>query len=186
MPRPPTRPTSRFVPDLTRDSFEQVVLPHLDAAYTLARYLLRDEAAAQDAVQESFLRALRHFAGYRGENARAWLLTIVRHCCATARTRRRREVAFVEFDERLHSEQVESATPELHLVRSDAVDAFRRALDTLSPHDREVLVLREVEDLSYEEIALAIGAPIGTVMSRLSRARKRMQAVVHRESRDAS
>jgi RNA polymerase sigma-70 factor (ECF subfamily) len=166
--------------------FEQVVLPHLDAAYTLARYLLRDEQAAQDAVQESFLRALRHFAGYRGENARAWLLTIVRHCCATARTRGRREAAFVEFDERHHSEHVESATPELYLVRSDASEAFHRALDALSARDREVLILREVEGLSYEEIALSIGAPIGTVMSRLSRARKRMQAVVHRESRDAS
>jgi RNA polymerase sigma-70 factor (ECF subfamily) len=162
------------------------MLPHLDAAYTLAHYLLRDEQAAQDAVQEAFLRALRHFSGFRGENARAWLLTIVRHCCATARTRRRREAAFVEFDERHHSEHVELATPELHLVRADASDTFRRALDSLSPADREVLILREVEDLSYEEIALAIGAPIGTVMSRLSRARKRMQALVPRESRDAS
>jgi RNA polymerase sigma-70 factor (ECF subfamily) len=167
------------------DSFEEALLPHLDAAYTLARYLLRDEQAAQDAVQESFLRALRHFSGYRGENARAWLLTIVRHCCATARTRRRREDAFVEFDERQHSEHIASATPDLHLVRSDASDAFYRALDSLSPHDREVLILREVESLSYEEIALAIGAPIGTVMSRLSRARKRMQTLILRESRDA-
>lgn len=182
----PAHLTPRLVPEHTRESFEGVVLPHLDAAYTLARYLLRDEQSAQDAVQESFLRALRHFSGYRGENARAWLLTIVRHCCATARTRRRREGAFVEFDERQHSEHVESSTPELHLVRSDASDTFHRALDSLSPHDREVLILREVEDLSYEEIAMAIGAPIGTVMSRLSRARKRMQALVLRESRDAS
>ena len=162
------------------------MLPHLDAAYTLARYLLRDEQSAQDAVQESFLRALRHFSGYRGENARAWLLTIVRHCCATARTRRRREGEFVEFDERQHSGHIESATPELYLVRSDASDIFRRAIDALSPNDREVLILREVENLSYEEISLTIGAPIGTVMSRLSRARKRMQALVPRESRDAS
>jgi RNA polymerase sigma-70 factor (ECF subfamily) len=182
----PAHMMPRLVSEHTRESFEGVVLPHLDAAYTLARYLLRDEQAAQDAVQESFLRALRHFSGYRGENARAWLLTIVRHCCATARTRRRREGAFVEFDERQHSEHVESSTPELHLVRTDAADTFRRALDSLSPHDREVLILREVEDLSYEEIAMAIGAPIGTVMSRLSRARKRMQALVLRESRDAS
>ncbi len=181
-----TRFIPRFVPDHTRESFENVMLPHLDAAYTLARYLLRDEDAAQDAVQESFLRALRHFAGYRGENARAWLLTIVRHCCATARTRGRRELTFVEFDERQHSDQLETATPELLLVRSDASDTFHRALNTLSAPDREVLILREVEDLSYEEIALSIGAPIGTVMSRLSRARKRMQALVQRESRDAS
>ena len=160
------------------------MVPHLDAAYTLARYLLRDEDAAQDAVQESFLRALRHFSGYRGENARAWLLTIVRHACATARARGRREATFVEFDERQHSEHHEAATPELFLVRSDASETFHRALETLSVNDREVLILREVEDLSYEDIALAIGAPIGTVMSRLSRARKRMQALVPRESRD--
>jgi RNA polymerase sigma-70 factor (ECF subfamily) len=95
-------------------------------------------------------------------------------------------VTFVEFDERQHSEHVESATPDLHLVRANAVDTFQRALDSLSHQDREVLILREVEDLTYDEIALSIGAPIGTVMSRLSRARKRMQAFVHRESRDAS
>ena len=92
----------------------------------------------------------------------------------------------MEFDERQHSGHIESATPELRLVRSDASDVIRRAFDTLSPYDREVLILREVEDLLYEEIALTIGAPIGTVMSRLSRARRRMQALVHRESRDAS
>ena len=162
------------------------MLPHLDAAYTLARYLLRSDDAAQDAVQEAFLRAVRHFDGYRGENARAWLLTIVRHCCATARTKSKREDSFVEFDERHHSAHIESATPELHLVRSDMSDAFHRALDSLSASDREVLILREVEDLSYDEIARTIGAPIGTVMSRLARARKRMQALVQRESRDAS
>jgi RNA polymerase sigma-70 factor (ECF subfamily) len=182
---PPPR-TTGVVPDLTSASFEEVMLPHLDAAYTLARYLLRSEDAAQDAVQDAFLRAVRHFDGYRGDNARAWLLTIVRHCCATARTRGKRDGDLVEFDERHHSGHIESATPELHLVRSDAAESFRRALDTLSSNDREVLILREVDDLSYEEIALTIGAPIGTVMSRLARARKRMQALVHRESRDAS
>jgi RNA polymerase sigma-70 factor, ECF subfamily len=186
MQREPTHLTPGFVPDHTRESFEQIMLPHLDAAYTLAHYLLRNEDAAQDAVQEAFLRAVRHFDGFRGENPRAWLLTIVRHCCATSRTRRRRELTFVEFDERQHSEHVETATPELHLVRANAVDTFQRALDSLSHQDREVLILREVEDLAYDEIALSIGAPIGTVMSRLSRARKRMQAFVHRESRDAS
>ncbi len=178
--------TTGFVPDHSRESFEQVMLPHLDAAYTLARYLLRNDDAAQDAVQEAYLRAVRHFDGYRGENSRAWLLTIVRHCCATSRTQGRQRDAFVEFDERQHSEHVESVTPELHLVRADAVDAFQRALASLSQQDREVLILREVDDLTYEEIALSIGAPVGTVMSRLSRARKRMQALVHRESRDAS
>jgi RNA polymerase sigma-70 factor (ECF subfamily) len=173
------------VPEHVHESFEEVMLPHLDAAYTLARYLLRNEDAAQDAVQESFLRALRHFAGYRGENARAWLLTIVRHCCLTARKRGRREDTFVEFDEREHSDHLEAATPELFLMRSDASDTLHRALHTLSAHDRAVLVLREVEGLSYEEMALSLGTPIGTVMSRLSRARKRLQVLLHRESRDA-
>ena len=172
------------MPDHTRESFEDIMLPHLDSAYTLARYLLRDEDAAQDVVQESYLRALRHFGGFRGENARAWLLMIVRHCCATARKRGRREVAFVEFDERQHSGHLEMATPELQLVRSDASESFQRALNLLSVRDREVLILREIEQLSYEEIALSTGVPIGTVMSRLSRARRRMQALVPRESRD--
>jgi RNA polymerase sigma-70 factor (ECF subfamily) len=162
------------------------MMPHLDAAYTLARYLLRSEDAAQDAVQDAFLRAVRHFDGYRGGNARAWLLTIVRHCCVTARKRGQRENAFVEFDERQHSSRIDFSTPELHLVHSETRESFRSALDALSANDREVLILREVEDLTYEEIGLIIGAPIGTVMSRLSRARKRMQALVHRESRDAS
>lgn len=169
----------------TRQSFEEVVLPHLDAAYTVARYLLRDDQAAQDAVQEAFLRALRHFGGFRGGNERAWLLTIVRHCCATAHRHSRRERAFVEFDEREHSGHLEAVTPELLLVHADASDSMQRALDRLPPHYREVLVLREIENFSYEEIALAIGAPMGTVMSRLSRARKRLQAMVHGESRDA-
>jgi RNA polymerase sigma-70 factor (ECF subfamily) len=175
----------RSVPEQTRESFEEVALPHLDAAYTLARYLLRSEDEAQDAVQESYLRALRHFAGFRGDNARAWLLTIVRHCCATMRSRGRRDSAHVEFDEHQHSEHVETNTPELFLVRSESSSSIRRALDALSTNDREVLILREVHGLSYEEIARSLGAPIGTVMSRLSRARRRMQALLPQESRDA-
>jgi RNA polymerase sigma-70 factor (ECF subfamily) len=167
-------------------SFEEVMLPHLDAAYTLARYLLRSEDAAQDAVQDAFLRAVRHFDGYRGDNARAWLLTIVRHCCATARASGKRDDALVEFDERHHSGHAESATPELHLVRSDAAESLRHALGSLSSSHREVLILREIEGLSYEEIARTIGAPVGTVMSRLARARKQMQTLLHREARDAS
>ena len=105
------------------------MLPHLDAAYTLARYLLRDEQAAPGRRAGVVPpRASPLFGIPRRERARAWLLTIVRHCCATARTRRRREVEFVEFDERQHSRHIEPATPELHLVRSDASDTFRRAI----------------------------------------------------------
>ena len=182
---PAHRATPRFVPEQSGLSFEEVALPHLDAAYTLARYLLRDEDQAQDAVQESYLRALRHFAGFRGDNARAWLLTIVRHCCSSMRTKGRRDAGHVEFDEREHSNAMETSTPELHLVRTERTTSIQRALDALSPNDREVLILREVQGLSYDEIARSLGTPIGTVMSRLSRARRRMQALLPQESRDA-
>ena len=160
------------------------MLPHLDAAYTVARYLLRDEHAAQDVVQEAFLRAIRHYDGYRGANARAWLLAIVRNCCATWHGKERAESGHVEFDERDHSEAGEE-TPELFLVRWDTGDSFRRALDSLSREAREILVLRHVQELSYREIALTMGIPIGTVMSRLGRARKRMQVLLRQELRDA-
>ncbi len=160
------------------------MLPHLDAAYTLAQYLLRDPHLAQDVVQDSCLRALRHFAGFRGENARAWLLSIVRHGCATARTRGRRDRTFEEFDERRHTDTSGMSPPELHLIRADTADRFHRALDALPVPFREVLILREIEELSYEEIALTVGAPVGTVMSRLSRARRRMQELLRPEERD--
>ena len=173
------------MPDPLRASFEEIVLPHLDAAYTLARYLLRDEQAAQDVVQDAFLRAIRHFDGYRGANARAWLLAIVRNCCATWRDKERSEHAFVEFDEREHSGAQEESTPEIFLMRSNTAESFRRALDSLPREARETLVLRDVQGLSYEEIALTLGTPIGTVMSRLARARKRMQAALCQELRDA-
>ena len=161
------------------------MLPHLDAAYTVARYLLRDEQAAQDAVQEAFLRAIRHFDGYRGANARAWLLAIVRNCCATWRSKERAERAFVAFDEHEHSAAQEEATPELFLMRASDAESVRRALDALPREAKEVILLREVEDLSYQEIALTLGVPIGTVMSRLARARQRMQAILRQELRDA-
>lgn len=165
--------------------FEQLVLPHLDAAYTVARYLLRDEHAAQDVVQDAFLRALRHFDGYRGDNARAWLLAIVRNCCATWREKERRDAGTVAFDERAHSESQEDARPDVLVLRATSAEAVHRALDSLPRDAAEILVLREIEGLSYKEIALVIGAPIGTVMSRLARARKRLQDLLATEARDA-
>ena len=168
-----------------RESFEQVVLPHLDAAYSVARYLVRDDHAAEDVVQEAFLRAIRHFDGYRGENARAWLLTIVRNCCATYIAKARAEQTHAEFDEREHSGTEEDSTPELFLVRSGREDALRRALDALPADAREMVILRDVQDLSYKEIALVAGIPIGTVMSRLARARKRLRDALREELRDA-
>ena len=165
--------------------FEALLLPHLDAAYTVARYLLRDDDAAQDVVQESYLRALRHFGGFRGDNAKAWLLTIVRNCCATWRANERRDANTIEFDERAHSESQEDARPDVLVLRASAAEAVRRAVRDLPREFAEVIVLREIEGMSYSDIALVIGAPIGTVMSRLSRARKRLQTILGTEARDA-
>ena len=142
------------------------MLPHLSAAYRLARHLVRNEADAEDVVQEAYLRALRHFDGFRGDAAsqsRAWVLTIVRNMAHTWRHRRRAESSAAEFDEVVHSE---------------AAEAGAQALDRLPSDLREVLVLREIEGLSYKEIGDVVEVPIGTVMSRLSRARKRLQATL--------
>ncbi len=158
------------------DRFEVVALPHLDAAYTLARYLMRDDAAAEDVVQEAFLRALRYFDRYRGGDARAWILAIVRNTSHTWRKRQGRPV--VEFDERVHSDAVETQTPEAALLRAADRDMVRRALDQLPLDQREVIVLREIQGLSYKEIAAVAGTPIGTVMSRLARARQRLEQLL--------
>ena len=165
----------------TTARFEEQMLPHLDAAYNLARHLARNDHDAEDITQEAYLRALRYFDAFRGENARAWLLAIVRH---TAYTRRRRDqVASIttEFNEELHSEARADQGPERDLARADAAATVRAALDRLPPKFREVLVLRELEELSYEEISRVVRAPLGTVMSRLSRARERLQQALSAE-----
>ena len=160
------------------ERFEGVVLPHLGAAYGLARYLTRNDADAEDIVQEAMLRALRHFAGFRGAGAgqsRAWVLAIVRNTAHSWRRRHRPEAAELEFDEAVHSETVAGKDPGSELARGDARATLARALDGL-PHDlREVIVLRELEGLSYKEIGEVMEVPVGTVMSRLSRARRRLQ-----------
>ena len=158
------------------ERFEAVALPHLDAAYTLARYLMRDDATAQDVVQEAYLRALRYFDRYRGGDARAWVLAIVRNTSHTWRKRQNHYV--VEFDERVHSESVEEQTPEAALLRAADREMVRRSLDQLPLELREVIVLREIQGLSYKEIAAVAGIPIGTVMSRLSRARGRLEQLL--------
>jgi RNA polymerase sigma-70 factor (ECF subfamily) len=160
------------------ERFEAVALPHLDAAYTLARYLMRDDAAAQDVVQEAFLRALKYFDRYRGGDARAWVLAIVRNTSHTWRRQQGERGAPVEFDERVHSESIEAHTPEAALLRAADRDMVRRALDQLPLELREVIVLREIQGLSYKEIAAVAGIPIGTVMSRLSRARARLEQLL--------
>jgi RNA polymerase sigma-70 factor (ECF subfamily) len=163
------------VPGDTRTSFEQAVLPHLDAAYTLARYLLRDEDDAADAVQDAYLRALKYFGSFRGGDGRAWLLAIVRNTCHTRHQRTRAAPLTTLFEEELHTPDVsdEDSLP-LHAERVSA-NSVREAVARLPLEFREVVILRDVHGYSYKEIAQVVGAPVGTVMSRLSRARQRLR-----------
>lgn len=154
--------------------FEAAVLPHLDAAYNLARWLTRNEADAEDVVQEAALRAYKFFGGFRGSDGRAWLLSIVRNTCHTwLRRNRAPELTAdaVELDEFSGGD----LNPEAVMMQSADSEALRRALEELPLEFREALVLREFEGLSYKEIAVVTDLPIGTVMSRLARARKRLQ-----------
>jgi len=166
-----------------RQRFESLVLPHLDAAYNLARWLLRDEAAAEDAVQEASLRAFRYIASLRGDDARAWLLGIVRNTCFTALERRRNAAETVEFDDAEFEAAVHQAADATAGAADPAALLEQRrlrvqvdaALRALSPLLREVIVLREFEDLEYAQIAQIVSVPVGTVMSRLARAREKMR-----------
>jgi RNA polymerase sigma-70 factor (ECF subfamily) len=157
-----------------RVSFEQTVIPHLDAAYNLARWLTRNDQDAEDVVQEAYLRALRFFDGFRGGDARAWLLAVVRNTCLTwLRERGRRET--VLFDEQTHGGEAGEPTAEAALLSEAALGSVQECLEALPLEYREAFVLREFEDMSYKEIAEVAGVAIGTVMSRLARARKRLQ-----------
>jgi RNA polymerase sigma-70 factor (ECF subfamily) len=153
-----------------RTRFTRAVLPHLAAAYNLARWLTGDDHDAEDVVQEAYLRAYRFFDGFRGGDARAWLLAVVRNTGYTWLKQNRPPAPAVPFDETVHGLD-DSFNPESLLIQGAARDALRRALETLPADSREVLVLRELEGLSYKEIAAVVGVPLGTVMSRLSRAR---------------
>ena len=155
--------------------FEQMVLPHLDAAYNLARWLAGNDHDAQDVAQEASLRAFRFFEQFRGENARAWLLTIVRNTFYTWLRKNRPPENTVELnDETLDIEDVSVATESGNPQFADA-EAVRRAIADLPVEFREIVVLREMEGFSYKEIAELAEVPIGTVMSRLARARKLLQ-----------
>jgi RNA polymerase sigma-70 factor, ECF subfamily len=162
--------------------FRDAVLPCLDDAYTLARYLLRNAADAEDAVQESYLRALRHFDSYRGPAIKPWLLTILRNVCNAEFARRGKlstpaERAEDELDaEELPLWQEPQASPESALLRQRDGETIRRLLAALPTAFREVLVLREINELSYQEIAEVAGVPVGTVMSRLARARAMLRS----------
>jgi RNA polymerase sigma factor (sigma-70 family) len=155
--------------------FEEVVLPHLDAAYNLARWLMRNDHDAEDSVQDAIVRALRFFAGFRGVDGRAWLLTIVRNTCFTRLEGRRSRQTDASFDEEIHGGETFAPGPETELLNRATGDALVTALERLPEEFREVVVMRELEGLSYKEIADIVRVPVGTVMSRLARARKRLQ-----------
>jgi len=156
-------------------SFEAMMLPHLDAAYNLAKWLLRNEQDAQDVVQEAFLRAFKSFGGFHGSNGRAWLLTIVRNTCYTLLKKNRAVDFTTPFDEEIHATEHESASPATILEHSEDADLIRQAMDELPAEFREILVLRHQEGLSYKEIADIAQIPPGTVMSRLARARAKLK-----------
>ena len=159
-------------------NFDQTILPHLDAAYNLARWLIGNERDAEDVTQEACLRAFKFFSGFRGGDARAWLLTIVRRSAwSWLRSNRHHEEA-VEFDEELHGGEDPSANPEAAVMRAGDVDSVRQAIASLPAVFREVIVLRELEGCAYKEIADIAGVPIGTVMSRLTRARRQLQTAL--------
>jgi RNA polymerase sigma factor (sigma-70 family) len=152
---------------------------HLDASYNLAKWLTQNEQDAEDIVQDAYLRAIRHFGSFRGEEGRAWLLTIVRNLCYDAMRRKKVREGTASFDEELHCTcPTTTSDPESALLHKERADVLQRALGELPLELREVLVLREIEELSYREIASVTQIRMGTVMSRLSRARKRLQDVL--------
>lgn len=159
--------------------FNQLILPHLDGAYNLACYLTRDPVLAEDVVQDSMVRAFRGFGQFRGGSARAWLFAIVRNCCRTALAGTHGAVSLVihegslseEAAEQLRQQPDPAPTPEEQVMRSAEIGRLRSAIEAIPEPFREAVVLRDLEDLSYAEIAEVTGVPVGTVMSRLARGR---------------
>ena len=167
-----------------RSEFEAAALPHLPAAYNLARWLLRDDHSAEDVVQEAYLRAFRFFNDLRGTSARPWLLGIVRNACFDWMRQHRHIDDQFEFDEMRDSEEAANSRPS---ASTDPASIFEQraqgkrvnaAIQALAPPFREVIVLREIEEMSYEDIARVAGIPVGTVMSRLSRARASLRQML--------
>jgi len=161
-------------------SFEEVVLPHLDAAYRLARWLMRNEHDAEDVVQEASLRAFRYFRTFTGGSGRAWFLRIVRNTCHGWRGHTFQAPAD-SFDEEQHSNAQSASNPETLLLHTDDVTLIKRALSNVPDRFRELLVLRELEEVSYRELADVLNIPIGTVMSGLSRARQALRSALDSE-----
>ena len=155
--------------------FEQAILPHLDAAYNLARWLMRNDDDAADAVQDACLRALRFIGGLRGDDGRVWLLAIVRNTCYSRLKRGSMRANETEFDDELHTPDAEQADPARLLDQAADSEALRCALEALPEEFREVVVMRELEGLAYKEIAAVGGVSIGTEMWRLACGRTRLQ-----------
>jgi RNA polymerase sigma factor (sigma-70 family) len=163
-------------------AFEEVVLPHLDAAFNYARWLTKSDADAEDVVQDAAVRALRFFSSLRNDDARAWLLAIVRNTWYARFAKAGRAEPHAVFDDMKDERPDDQLDPEALVIQQQAVERVHRAIEALPVDFREVVVLRELEGLSYKEIAAVIGTPIGTVMSRLARARERLLAVLDPES----
>lgn len=164
------------------DRFEQRVVPLLDDAYTLARHLVRDEHDAQDIVQEAYLRAWRYYGTFRGGDERPWLLTIVRNCCYTWKRTHRKDDA-VSYDDEQHGlRESPRFSADAPVIERSEREHITSAFEALPAEFREVLVLRELEGFSYREIARIVGAPIGTVMSRLARGRERLRLLIKRSA----
>ena len=171
-----------------RSRFESSVSPHMDAAYNLARWLTRNDHDAEDVVQEALLRAFKFYDGFRGPDARSWILKIVRNTCFTwLQTNRPTEIVAADIDELSDTSPLFACSsamddPETAALRKTEADQVDEAIASISPTFREIIVLREIEGLSYKEIASVIDAPIGTVMSRLARARSEIRRALVRAS----
>ena len=151
--------------------FRRLILPHLDGAYDLARYLTRDPVLSEDVVQDAVLRAFRAFGQFRGSSPRAWLFAIVRNCCRTAQARSGGGLSLVVPDDAVDEQPDDALNPEESAARESDIERVRAAIEAIPEPFREAVVLRDLEDLSYAEIAEVTGVPVGTVMSRLSRGR---------------
>src|SRR5262245_16741462 len=158
--------------------FEETVLPHLDAAFNYARWLTRNDADAEDVVQDACVRAVRFFSSLRDHDARAWLFAIVRNTWYSRVSRRNSAAEVLTLDNTTDEPADGALDPEARLLQQHAVARVREALERLPADFREVIVLREIEGMSYKEIAAVVGVPIGTVMSRLARARDRLATVL--------
>ena len=173
--------------------FQVMLLPHLNSAFNLARWLTRSHHDAEDVVQEAYLRAFKFFDSFHGEDGRVWLLGIVRNTFYTWYQQNKTQAQNTPFEEELHSIKIEDDAiaqsagnnPEALLMQKDSQRQMQQALESLSVEFREVMVMRELEELSYKQIAGIIGTPIGTVMSRLGRGRKQLAEILASMNRDA-